>query len=309
MTTHPAVAAAARYGFDSSFVAVGDRRFHLVRHGEVDAGRAPLLLLHGWPEFWLSWRKVMPRLGDRFALLAPDLRGFGATGKEGRAPSRDVGPDAHATDMLGLLDALGLAKVGVVSHDVGAYVAQVMARKAPERIAGLYFFDCPYPGIGRRWAAPGHIGEIWYQTFNQQPWAAELVGSSRANVALYIGNMLRHWSHREDAFDADLDTWVDNYAWPGNLQGGFDWYGSVAESRLATIEERAPHPGVIGVPTRVFWGRHDPVLKAEWTDRLGEYFSDFRLDIFEGAGHFPHMEEPERAAEDIRAFFAEILWR
>jgi len=76
-----------------------------VHGGRAGAG-APLLLLHGWPEFWLTWAPCMRRLADRFQLLAPDLRGFGDTEKPPSGPSRDAGPEVHAADMLALLDEL-----------------------------------------------------------------------------------------------------------------------------------------------------------------------------------------------------------
>ena len=123
--------------------------FHVARTG---AG-PPLLLLHGWPEFWLSWEPVMTRLADRFTLFAPDLRGFGDSDK----PDGPFGPDQHAADMLALLDALGLRQVGVVGHDVGGTLMQPLARKTPERFSGLFFFDFVYPGIGARMAEPERL--------------------------------------------------------------------------------------------------------------------------------------------------------
>src|SRR5215470_16566526 len=101
--------------------------FHVARAGQ---GR-PLLLLHGWPEFWLSWEPVMARLADRFTLYAPDLRGFGDSDK----PTGVFGPDQQAADMLALLDALGLKQAGIVGHDVGGALMQPLARNAPDRIA------------------------------------------------------------------------------------------------------------------------------------------------------------------------------
>ena len=116
--------------------------FHVARTG---AG-PPLLLLHGWPEFWLTFEPLMLRLADRYTLLAPDLRGFGDSGK----PDGPFGPDQHAADMLALLDALQLPRVGVVGHDVGGAAMQSLARRAPQRLSGLFFFDFVYPGIGVR---------------------------------------------------------------------------------------------------------------------------------------------------------------
>ena len=292
------------HGFDSHRVPANGIALHLARTG---SGR-PLMLLHGWPEFWLTWAPCMRRLAERFQLHAPDLRGFGDSDKPTQGPSRDAGPDVHAADVLALMDQLQLRRVGIVAHDVGAYVAQALAREHPESIAGLFFFNCPYPGIGRRWAEAGHLIEIWYQSFHQMPWAAKLVGSSRAACRAYIGHFLRHWAHDAHAFDSDLEAWVDNFMKPGNLQGGFDWYLSVAASRLAVIREEAPRLPRIELPTRVLWGRHDPILKAEWTDRLPEYFRDPEITIAEDAGHFVHYETPDRASAAIAEFYGGVSW-
>ncbi|WP_375464786.1 alpha/beta fold hydrolase [uncultured Methylobacterium sp.] len=265
----------------------------------------PLLLLHGWPEFWLTWEPVMRRLSDRFTCIAPDLRGFGATGKPDAGPNARVGAEVHTEDMLGLLDALDLGRIGVVSHDVGAYVAQGMARRAPTRLGGLFFFDCPYPGIGPRLAEPGHLREIWYQSFHLMPYAADLVGSSREACRIYVGAILRHWSGpNPHAFDDVLEAFVDNFLRPGNLQGGFDWYLSQNEARIAMMRGQAPAPSPIAVPTCIRWGDASPLFPYAWTDRLPEYFSNLDLAPFPGVAHFPHREAPDRAAAEIARCFA-----
>lgn len=270
---------------------------------ECGAGR-PLLLLHGWPEFWLTWEPLMQRLGGRFRLIAPDLRGFGDSEKPDAGPSDRAGAAVHATDMLALLEALGVGRAGVVAHDIGGSVVQPMARQAPERLAGLFLFDCPYPGIGARWAEAGHLKEIWYQSFHQMPLAPALVGASRETCRAYFGHFLRHWSAGNPAaFDAVLETWVDTFLQPGNLQGGFNWYISANADRLRMIRGEAPALPPVAVPTCVRWGVLDPVLKYEWSDRLGEVFADLDLAPFEGVGHFPHREDPDRAAAEIAAFF------
>lgn len=281
-------------------VAARGLRFHVARAG---AGR-PLLLLHGWPEFWLSWEPVMRRLADRFTLLAPDLRGFGDSDKPNPEPSDQAGSDVHAADLMAVLDALGIDRAGVVAHDVGAVVAQAMARSAPARLAGLLLFDCPYPGIGARWLEPAHLHETWYQYFHQKPFAAALVGSSREACRTYIGHFLRHWSGGNPAaFDDVLEAWVDTFLKPGNLQGGFNWYISSNAARMAQMRGAAPPQPPIAVPTCVRWGEHDPILKAAWIDRLGEYFTDLDARVFDGVGHLPHREAPDRAAAEIAGFF------
>src|SRR5262245_13277166 len=173
-------------------VNIGVARLHIA---EAGMGR-PLLLLHGWPEYSLTWAPVMDLLADRFLLIAPDLRGFGESDK----PSGPFGPQNHAADMLALLDALGIECVGVVGHDVGGAVMQPLARSAPNRLVGLFFFDFVYPGIGPRMAEPDRLKEIWYQSFNQMEMAPTLVGATRHSCKTYIGHFLRHWAYRKDAF-------------------------------------------------------------------------------------------------------------
>src|ERR1700737_3165409 len=98
-------------------VSTNGAAFHVARTGQ---GK-PLLLLHGWPEFWLTWEPVMARLAGRFTLIAPDLRGFGDSDK----PDGPFGPDQHATDMRALMDALGIAEPGIIAHDAAAGARQL----------------------------------------------------------------------------------------------------------------------------------------------------------------------------------------
>ncbi len=267
----------------------------------VTVGTGPvLLLLHGWPEYWRTWEPVMQRLEDRFTLVAPDLRGFGASGK----PDGPWGAAQHAGDMLALLDAMGLNRVGVVGHDVGGAVMQSLARQAAERLSGLFFFDFVYPGIGPRMGAPDRLNEIWYQSFHQMDFAPSLVGASRQTCQTYIGSILRHWSYRKEAFDAVLEDWTDTFMAPGNLAGGFAYYKAAHAGRMAMLRGEAPALPPIAVPTCVRWAEHDPLFPYAWTDRLGETFTDLDLAMFEDVGHFPHREDPSRAASEIERFFA-----
>jgi pimeloyl-ACP methyl ester carboxylesterase len=268
--------------------------FHVVTTGTGPA----LLLLHGWPEYWQTWELVMIRLGGRFTLIAPDLRGFGASAK----PGGPWGPDDHARDILALLDAMGAGPVGVVGHDVGGAVMLSLARMAPERLRGLFFFDFAHPAIGKRMGTPDRLNEIWYQSFNQMDMAPALVGASRDTCRAYIGHFLKHWSYRKDAFDDVMEDWVDNFQQPGNLAGGFAHYRAVHAGRIAMMQG-APPPPPIGVPTCVRWAEHDPIFPYAWTDTLPDVFTDLDLAMFKDVGHFPHREAPDEAAAMIAGFF------
>jgi pimeloyl-ACP methyl ester carboxylesterase len=279
---------------------VNGATLHVAELGEG----APLLLLHGWPEFWLTWEPVMLRLSNRYRLIAPDLRGFGDSEK----PNGPFGPADHAMDMLALLNALDIKRAGIVGHDVGGAAMQPLARKAPERVAGLFFFDFVYPGIGSRMGAPQRLDEIWYQSFNQMDMAPVLVGASRLTCETYISHFLRHWAYRKNAFADVLPLFTDNFLKPGNLAGGFAHYQASHAGRVAMMKGEAPELPRITSATCVRWAEHDPLFPYEWTDRLGETFAVLDLAPFPNVGHFPHREDPDRAAGEISAFFDRLSW-
>jgi pimeloyl-ACP methyl ester carboxylesterase len=255
----------------------------------------PLLLIHGWPEFWFTWAKIMPVLARQFRVIAPDLRGFGASDKTPAGRTDAMTAELHAADLRALLDALDLPVVGVVAHDIGALIGQHLIHSAPGRVSKFFTFDCPYPGIGKRWIEGGQIARSWYMWFHQTKLAAELVGHSRETCAIYMKFCLTGGCKQRHAFDDVFDIFVDNMMQPGNLQGGFNWYVGMAKPR--------PAPPPIKIPTRILWPEADGVFPVAWMDRLGEFFTDLQADIFPDVGHFPHHEAPDRAAEYIRAFF------
>ena len=263
----------------------------------------PLLLLHGWPEFWLTWEPVMQRLAGQYHVIVPDLRGFGASDK----PTGPFGPADHARDLVALLDHLGLAQAGIVGHDVGGAVMQALARAAPGRITGLFFFGFVYPGIGARMLAPERLTESWYTAFQTLDLAPALLRSSPEAVRVYFTHFLRHWSHRKDAFDDVLDAFIENFQQPGNIEGGFAHYRAALAGRIAMARGEAPVLPAIDLPTCVRWPAHDAIFPYAWTDRLHETFSDLDLAPFPEVGHFPHRENPDRAAAEIAEFFAGLL--
>lgn len=292
----------ASMNWNHQYAEVNGVRLHYVRHG----GGFPLILLHGWPEFWFAWHKNIPILAEKFDIIVPDLRGFGKSEKPAGTAAESYTLDHHIGDVIGLADHLGLEQFGIVSHDIGAMAAQGVARLEPSRVAGLFFFNLPYAGIGSRWAAPEHLNEIWYQGFHQQPWASELLSTSRDAVRVYFKNMLSHWAYDDHAFDDDLEAWVDNFSTPENLQGGFNWYSAIFPARLAIMRGEAPKASVIDIPTCVRWGEEEPFMLVEYADNLPIYFSNLDFQSVPAAGHFVHYEKPQFANQEIQKFFTKI---
>ncbi len=283
-----------------SSIEVNGARLHVARTGR---GR-PLLLLHGWPEFWLTWEPVMVRLADRFELIAPDLRGFGDSDK----PAGDHGPAAHALDIAALIEAMGLAPAGIVSHDVGASVAQGLGRTKPELVCGLFFFNLFYPGIGARYTTPEHLRFVWHTYFNQSEIAPALLRGSSDGIRLFIEHFVKLWAYRKEAVEDLITALAANMAKPGNLEGGFAYYRGAAEEREAAAARGEAEPPIT-LPTCVRWTERDTALDIAWADRLPEFFSDLDFAPFANAGHFPHHEQPERAAAEIAGFFDRLADR
>lgn len=284
------------------FVTLDGVRLHYVRQGEG----FPVVLLHGWPGFWYEWAPAIPPLAARHTVIAPDLRGFAYSDKPALPPEAAYKRDTVAEEIAALARQLGFARIAVVAHDIGATVAQPLARSHPDLIARLVLFDPPYPGIGRRWREPGHVREVWYQIFHTLPWAEELVGASREATALYLRHFLTYWSHRKGWVTEDeLAHYVEAYSQPGALRGGFGYYRAFERFRTAQ-GEIPPAQLAVRVPTLVLWGEADPILPIAWADRLPEYFPDLTFKPVPECGHFLMREHPELAVQELFDFLSPL---
>jgi pimeloyl-ACP methyl ester carboxylesterase len=257
-----------------------------------------VLLLHGWPGLWSDWRRVIGRLPAALGVIAPDLRGFGGSPLPPGDPRRTSGPERLAADCLAVLDRLGIASCVVAGYDIGATVAQRLARTAPERVRALVLSNPPYPGIGRRRFDPDRQPEFWYQHFHALPLAEALIDGKPDAVAAYLGHFWRHGSGGKDVLTteefADL---VAVYASPGAFAASIAYYRARAGDRER--EAVAPLEAPISQPTTVLWGDADPVFPVALADRLGEVFSNIRLNILSGVGHFVPVEASDVVAVAI----------
>jgi pimeloyl-ACP methyl ester carboxylesterase len=274
-----------------NYITVNDIKLHYVRQG---AGE-PLLLIHGWPGFWYEWHMNIDALAEHFDVIVPDMRGYGYSDKPDLAPEVGYSDTAFAEDIRGLLDALSVEKVSIVTHDFGAVWAQRFARMYPDRLHKLMMFNPPHPGVGgRRFAVP-HVFNTWYMMFHQLPWAEDLVGSSRKATELYLRHFLSEWSANKDLWtDEEIAVYVDAYSQPGALRGGFNCYRAAFRGGIQGSGDL-----VIKTPTTILWSDTDNVAPIAWSDNLPEFFSELTLKKVEGVGHFMMREAPERVNAEI----------
>lgn len=270
---------------------------HVVEEGPAD-GR-PVVLLHGFPEFWWSWRHQMAALAAAgYRAVAPDLRGFG----ESEAPPEVADyalPNAFA-DVSAVIDAVG-GRAAVVAHDWGGALGWGFAALAPDKVERLAVLNAPHPNVWRR-ALPGYLPQLrasWYMfLFQLEGVAEELL--SRDGCAL-----LKTWFYdtaRVPIPDEDVARYVDAFSRPGRLTAGLNWYRANVHPSTMLAPERPELPPV-SCPVLLLWGLDDAYLDADLGLRAGEHVTGpFALQTFADTGHWIQQERPEEVNRHLLDF-------
>ena len=154
-------------GFESATVSVNGSGLHYVRGGHGPA----IILIHGFPEDWTEYRAIMPRLAQRFTVVAVDLPGIGQSAPAGGYDTAGLAADLHA-----LGQALKLGRPYVVGHDLGGLVTYAYVRKFPDSLRGAMILDVPLPGMAG-WEAA--TSGLWHIGFIQAPGLAEKLVTGR----------------------------------------------------------------------------------------------------------------------------------
>jgi pimeloyl-ACP methyl ester carboxylesterase len=304
----------------------------------AERGAGPLVvLLHGFPESWYSWRHQIAVLADAgFRAVAPDQRGYGRTDTPDDVARYTL---LHLVgDVIGLIDACGEERAIVVGHDWGAPVAWHAALLRPDRVAGVAGLSVPYTPRGpvspmSRWREA--YGDRFYQVYFQAPGVAEreleadvaetmrrlLVGSSGdrprdgAGLApgvlpagggfldvLRAGDTLPPWLTQED-----LDVYVREFTRTG-FTGGLNWYRNQDRNH----ELLAPWQGAAVTPPALYIaGTRDPVVAFPGMDRLianlGAFVPGLRETVMlDGCGHWTQQERPDEVSARLVAFCREV---
>jgi pimeloyl-ACP methyl ester carboxylesterase len=243
-------------------------RVHVAAIGPQDA--PAVLALHGWPQHWWVWRDVMRALAGELRVVAPDMRGFGWSG---RPADGDFRKQRVADDAIALLDVLGLERVKLAGHDWGGWAAILAALTAPERFSSLVAMGIGHPWVPRKLAVRNAYRLAYMVPLSVAP------GSLPRTILKTARRDGVGWT------DAELDT----YLAPLSADATRRLYRS-----FLTRELTGRH-GRLAVPARLLLGRREP---------LGHYIAaNFpgEVEIVEGVGHFVPEEAPELVAERIRA--------
>ncbi len=276
-----------------------------LRLHSVEAGAGPLvLLLHGFPECWWSWRYQLQPLADLgFRVVAPDLRGYGETDKHG---PYDL--DTVAADVCHLVDSFGAEKrVRLVGHDWGGAVAWHLASRRPEYCGRLAVLNCPHPALMREALLTrprlGQLRKSWYMFFFQVPLLAEYLLTR--NDASEVVRQLRGSAVDRTHFGADeLRPFRDAIQRPGAAAAMVGWYREALRSGFRH-PFRAPAYPPITVETLLIWGKADVALEFDLLVPGTERFAPrLRVEPIEHCGHFVQSERPEQVNELLKGFLA-----
>jgi len=268
--------------FTSRYVDTGDLRQHVVTGGDGP----PLLLVHGWPQTWYAWRLVMPALARDFAVVAPDQRGTGLSGK----PEDGYDTGTLAADLAALMDALGHQRFAVAGHDTGMWISYALAADHPDRVARLAVAETPLPGVSPSpplFTNARLNNALWHFGFNRLAGVNDQLVTGREEV--YFG-----WQFATKAArplpDYAVRHYIDTLA-----ADSAALHASFAQNQQR-MTRRLPMP-VLGIG-----GGHS--LREQVADTMKLAADDVQTLVIPDCGHHPPEETPEETLAALTAFLA-----
>ncbi|MCW3013192.1 MAG: epoxide hydrolase [Solirubrobacterales bacterium] len=268
-------------GVEHSFVDAGGVQLHVASAGPADG--PVVVLLHGWPEHWWLWHEVIPALvADGRRVLAPDLRGFGWS---------EVTPGGYekeqfATDILALLDALGVDEFDIAGHDWGGWTAQLMALRAPHRVRRLALLN-----ISHVWQKPRRTVRYLHRLAYQP-----VVGAPVLGPAVQRGRFMWWVLGRSGLPAAAVTEYRAALRERGRAVAGSKVYRSFL-MRDVPAAARGRYDGRrLTMPTRVLFGLDDVAIKRSMLDGFGAHADDVQITDVPDCGHFIVDERPQQVA-------------
>ncbi len=270
---------------EHQYITVNDVQLHYVTQGE-----GPLMiLLHGFPEFWYSWRKQIPAFAKHYRVVAPDMRGYNLSEKpEGVKHYR---MELLMKDIVELIHALGEEKAIIVAHDWGGAVAWMLAGYHPEVVEKLIVLNMSHPAeLKKQWRKNiRQVLKSWYVLWFQIPYLPELF--MRLQTRRIFEQSLQGWAYNPDAFtDEDIDKYVTAFSKPGALRASINYYR--ASARYPTTDDGRP-PQKVAAPVFMIWGENDKALVKELTYNT-QYYCEQKVKIkyIRDCSHWVQHEYP-----------------
>jgi epoxide hydrolase 4 len=287
--------AAAQLGWQHQFIETNNIRLHCVVQGEGDL----VVLLHGFPEFWYSWRYQIPALAKHFKVVVPDLRGYNDSDK----PEGGYDIDTLTTDVQGLIQSLGYMKAHVVGHDWGGTIAWHFAQKFPALLDRLAILNAPHPDRFRQEFLSNfdQIQRSWYMLAFQIPALPEWL--IQRNLSRFVKALFQDQSVRKGAFTtSDTEIYQAALAKPGAIAAALKYYRSLLSPQL-WLNNWGRSPNLITSPTLVLWGEEDQFLSNKLTEGIESLINaPYRLKFLPQCGHWVQQEAPQTVNRELLDF-------
>ena len=281
---------------EHSYIETNNIRLHVVQAGPKSG--APVILLHGFPEFWYGWRKQIPALVDAGCrVIVPDQRGYNLSDKPKGVKAYSV--HTLVEDVIGLIDALDYEKVNLVGHDWGAVVSWVLANKYPERLHHLGILNVPHPAVMKRFLQRDleQLRRSWYVFFFQLPWLPE--AGMRANDWRGAVRALRGSGKIHTFTDEDIEKYKEAWSQPGAITAMINWYRAVIR-----YQPPIPKDPRIRVPTLMMWGTKDFALSHRMARPSMDYCDEGNLIFFPDATHWVQRD----AADEVNHYLVDFIF-
>ena len=262
----------------------------------VTQGSGPLMLmLHGFPEFWYSWRYQIPEFASDFKVVAPDLRGYNDSDKPASQSAYVM--NELVRDVEGIITGLGYEKCVLVAHDWGGGIAWSFASKYPQMLEKLIIMNCPHPAkFSEGLRTPQQLLRSWYMFFFQLPVIPELFLQSQDYQ--FIENAFKGMAIKKSAFSTeDINLYKDAAAKRGALTAMINYYRNILGSPMFN-----QNSSILEVPTLMIWGEEDTALGKELTYGTESYVENFQIRYISNCSHWVQQEQPELVNQYMREF-------
>lgn len=281
---------------EHSYIETNGIKLHVVQAGPKSG--VPVVLLHGFPEFWYGWRKQIPALVEAGCrVIVPDQRGYNLSDKPKSVKDYDV--HTLVEDIIGLIDALEYEKVNLVGHDWGALVAWRLANKYPERLQRLSIMNAPHPAVLKRYLQRDleQLRRSWYVLLFQLPWLPE--AGMKQNDWRRAVNALCNTSKPNSFTDADILKYKEAWSQPGEMSATINWYRAAVR-----YQPRITNDMRVKVPTLMMWGMKDFALSHRMARPSMDYVDEGNLILFPEATHWVHLD----AAEEVNHYLIDFIF-